>query len=164
MQQHPSRLSVILALALSSFALLSTACQSDHSATSGRPQSLDVNVPPKQVVQDVKQALSQLNVPVESEKEGTLVTGWERHRGDFHVARYWQERTRYTIQVVPDWNEPTARSRLQISQETQQRATNGQEWQPAPELDRAGRAQDLLEKIQGQLKTPTTQAGTQAGT
>jgi hypothetical protein len=160
MQQHHSRIVPgILALALSTLAMLSTACQGDHSATSGRPQTLDVNVPPKQVVEQVKQALSQppLNMPAESEKEGTLVTGWERHRGDFHVARYWQERTRYTIQVVPDWNEPTTRSRLQISQETQQRATDGQEWQPAPELDRAGRAQDLVEKIRANLKTSTTQ-------
>src|SRR4051812_32666338 len=107
MQQHHSRIVPrILVLALSTFAFLTTACHSDHSATSGRPQTLDVNVPPKQVVEQVKQALSQppLNMPVETEKAGTLVTGWEWHRGDFHVARYWQERTRYTIQIVPDWN------------------------------------------------------------
>jgi hypothetical protein len=162
MQQHHSRLARrTVALVLSSLVLLlSTACQGDHSATSGRPQSLDVNAPPKQVVEQLKQALAQppINLPAESVKDGTIVTGWERHRGDFHVARYWQERTRYTIQVVPDWNNPTGVSRLQISQETQQRATNGQEWQPAPGLDRGGRSQDVLEKLQAQLKTSTTQA------
>ena len=49
--------------------------------------------------------------------------------------------------IIPDFNEPTAKCRVSIAAETEQRATDGQTWDPAPELDRRARAQALLSRI-----------------
>ena len=93
---------------------------------------------------------------IESEKDGVITTSWQRFPGVWRIARRWQEQTRFFITVIPDWSEPTKRCRILINQETQQRATEGQEWQPFTEADRKDRAQALLDRIQ-QAARPTTQ-------
>src|SRR4051812_4317987 len=80
-------------------------------------------IPPKQLLESEKQAVAPL--PIESESKGTLVTGWQDFRGEFHVARYWQEHTRYRISVTPDFDDPAGHSRIEVTEETQQRATSG---------------------------------------
>ena len=109
----------------------------------------DFAVPPRQMLQIAKQAVTQApaSLPVESEEKGSFVTGWNRHRGEWHTARHWQERTRYRVTVIPDWDEPAARSRVQVVQETQQRRAEGQTWKPAPGLVRHERAQKILDQI-----------------
>ena len=139
-------------------ALLSTGCSSsDLHPTQDPPdraQTLEVNAPPKQVLQEVKQAVQQppLSLPIESEKDGMFLTGWQRYRGEFHIARYWQEQTRYRIEVVPDWNDPTAKGTVRVTDQTEQRATTGQPWEPAWDLDRSDRAKKVLSQIKQALQ------------
>jgi hypothetical protein len=117
-----------------------------------RSQTYDV--PPKQMVQRVSEIVgtAPLNVPVTEVQDGTLLTDWAQYPGEWHIARRWQERSRYQITVIPDWNEPTGKARLEIVAETEQRATDGQEWKPAPELKRVDRAREVLRVIDANVK------------
>ena len=112
-----------------------------------------VNRPPKDVVQEVKRIVSAapLSLGVTEELDGFVVTGWKRYRGNFHVGRHWQERTRYRIAVIPDWNEPTQRARVEVAAQTEERAAEGQTWTPAPQIHRPDRAQAVLEQIMSEL-------------
>lgn len=120
--------------------------------------SAEVPVPPKELVEQVRQVLSSepLSLGVESEEKGTLATGWKRYRGDWHIARYWQERTRYRVEVIPDWDEPAARSRITVTAETEQRPAEGQSWDREPRVPRPQRAQETLEAILQQLGSTGT--------
>lgn len=115
--------------------------------------SADVTVPPKQLVEDLKRVLAAppLSLGIEEQNKGTLVTGWKRHRGEWHIGRHWQERTRYRIDVAPDWDEPAARSRLIVTAETEQRAAEGQRWDREARVQRPERAKKLLDAITPQL-------------
>jgi len=115
--------------------------------------SAEVAVPPKQLVQDAKRILSSppLELGVESEDKGTLVTGWKRYQGEWHVLHHWQERTRYRINVAPDWDDPTARARLSVFAETDQRSAEGQRWDREPRVPRPERARQVLQQIVNQL-------------
>ena len=111
--------------------------------------SAGVAAPPKQLVEDVKRAVAAppLSLGVEEQDKGTVVTGWKRYRGDWHIGRHWQERTRYRIDVAPDWDEPAARSRLTVTAETEQRAAEGQRWDREARVQRPGRARKVLDTI-----------------
>ena len=114
----------------------------------------EVDVPPKELVEAVKRAVSSppLSLGVESQEKGTVVTGWKRHRGDWHIGRYWQERTRYRIEVAPDWDAPEARSRLSVLAETEQRAAEGQRWDREARVPRPQRARETLRVILEQVR------------
>src|SRR5687767_4414530 len=73
-------------------------------------------IPPKQLVEQVKQIISAppLSLGVAEEQNGSILTDYQRHPGDWHIGRRWQERTQYRITVIPDWNEPTAAARLEV--------------------------------------------------
>ena len=116
--------------------------------------SADVAVPPKQLVDAVKQAVAQppLSLAVEHQDRGTVLTGWKRYRGEWHIGRYWQERTRYRIDVSPDFDEPLARSRLSVVAETEQRAAEGQRWDREPRVPRPARAESTLKTIVNQVQ------------
>jgi hypothetical protein len=124
-----------------------------------------IPVPPKQLVQDLRQVLTSqpLSLGVESEERGTLVTGWKRYRGDWHIGRHWQERTRYRVEVVPDWDEPTGRSGLRVTAETEQRAAEGQRWDREPRVPRPERARDVLQRILQQLPQAANATAPSAG-
>lgn len=109
----------------------------------------DVDAPPKELVESVKGAVNNppLSLGVEEGNKGTVITGWKRHRGDWHIGRYWQERTRYRIEVSPDWDEPLARSRMLVIAETQQRAAEGQRWDREARVARPRRAAAALKAI-----------------
>lgn len=115
--------------------------------------SASVNVPPKQLVDRVKQVVSAapLSLGVESQERGVVTTGWKQYEGEFHIARRWQERSRYRIEVVPDWDEPTAKSKLYVTAETEQRATDGQSWDHEARVSRPKRAQEILDQIVKQV-------------
>lgn len=119
------------------------------------PTSVEVNVPPKQLVETIKSVMAgaPLSLPVEKEERGLLVTGWQRFPGEWHIARRWQERTRYIVRVVPDWDDPAGKSRLEVTAQTEQRAAEGQNWTPAPELARQDRAERVLEQIRSSIRT-----------
>src|SRR3954451_22806544 len=107
--------------------LIAPGCSSSHP-TASLVQSPVYSVPAQQLVTDVQKIISSppISLPVEDKGNGTLLTGWqEPFRGDFHIVRYWHERTRYRITAVPDFTDPAHRSRLQITDETEERPDEG---------------------------------------
>jgi hypothetical protein len=119
------------------------------ASRTGAEAAADVATPPKQLLQDVRRVVTSapLSLGVESEDRGTLVTGWKRFRGDWHIGRHWQERTRYRIEAIPDWDDPTGRARLRVTAETEQRAAEGQRWDREPRVPRPERAKEMLRQI-----------------
>jgi len=137
-------------------------CTSSHP-TASLVQSPVYAVPAQQLVTDVQKIISSppISLPVEDKGSGTLLTGWqEPFRGDFHIVRYWHERTRYRITGVPDFSNPAYRSRLQISDESEERPDEGginaetKKWHPAPNNHRPERSEALLRQIETQLQVP----------
>lgn len=152
------------ALVVFASALAVPGCTSQHAAA-GNVQSRDYMVPPQQLAGEVSRIVSSppLSLPVESAKDGAIVTGWqEPFQGDWHVIRYWHERTRYHITIVPDFNDPAHRSHLQVVDETEQRPdesgpnVEARTWHPAPEIHRPQRAQAVLAQIESQLQSRST--------
>ncbi|HSZ54325.1 MAG TPA: hypothetical protein VK797_01595 [Tepidisphaeraceae bacterium] len=138
-------------------------CSSTHDTPSTLVQSPVYAIPAPQLAKEVKQIVSAppISLPVEDQGDGSLLTGWqEPFRGDFHVIRYWHERTRYHISVVPDFADPSQRSRLQITDESEQRPDEGgpnvdaRTWHPAPNNRRPERSEALLRQIQATLEAP----------
>ena len=84
-------------------------------------------MPPKELVARMKQALSEppLNIGVAEENKGSILTGYQQFPGEFRVARRWQERTRYRIRIIPDFDQPTQRAQVVITENTEQRAGKG---------------------------------------
>jgi hypothetical protein len=136
-------------------ALVMTGCMSEplQPQAAPPPAQAQVNHPPMDVLNSVKRIVSAapLNLGVAEEQDGTVVTGWQRHVGNMHVARHWQERTRYRIAVIPDWNQPTQRARVEVAAQTEERAAEGQNWTAAPQIQRPERAQAVLDQIVGDL-------------
>jgi hypothetical protein len=134
-------------------------CISHDRSPASLEQSPAYDMPPKQMFQAVRQIVSAppIALPVQDEQAGSLLTGWQSFRGEFHIARYWYERTRYHISVVPDFNDPAHRSHIQITDETQQRPDESglnvaaRQWTPAPDLHRSARSAALLQKIENGL-------------
>src|SRR5688500_17083744 len=113
----------------------------------------DFDVPPKELLSRVKQALSEppINVGVAEENKGSILSGYQQFPGEFRVARRWQERTRYRIRVIPDFDQPTRRSQIVITENTEQRAGEGMKWESIDVLPRPERAADLLRQIQAKV-------------
>jgi hypothetical protein len=118
--------------------------------------SADVAVPPKELVEAVRRVVSEppLSLGVEQQDRGTILTGWKRYQGEWHIAHHWQERTRFRIDVSPDFSEPTSRSRLSVVAETEQRANEGQRWDREPRVPRPARAEKVLETILERVQPP----------
>ena len=142
------------------FALPIGGCTSQHPA-GGTVHSADYMIPPRDLARDVRRIVSSppLSLPVQSENDGTIVTGWQQpFRGDWHIVRFWHERTRYHITVVPDFNDPAHRSRIQVVDETEQRPDEGgpnveaRTWHAAPDIHRPERSQAVLSQIEAQLE------------
>lgn len=112
-------------------------------------------MPPKQLLESARQIASTppLALGIEREGKGWFVTGYQRFPGEWHIGRRWQERTQYRITVIPDFDEPAARARLQVTEQTEQRASDVQDWKPANELNRPERAKALLREIRQRLGT-----------
>lgn len=116
----------------------------------------EFEIPPKQLLQSARQMVTDppLALGVEREGKGWFITGYQRFPGEWHIGRRWQERTQYRVAVIPDFDKPTSRARLQITEQTQQRAANGQEWKPANELNRPERARALVRELEKRLRDP----------
>ncbi len=149
-------------LALAGALLLCGGC-SGKRAPQTMVQSPVYSVPARQLAQDVKRivAAPPISLAVEDKGDGVLLTGWqEPFQGDFHVMRYWHERTRYHITIFPDFGDPAHRSRLQIADESEQRSdesgpnVQAKTWHPAPDSHRPERSEALLKQIQAQLEAP----------
>jgi hypothetical protein len=107
------------------------------------------DVPPKELAEKVKAALAQppLQLSIASQDHGTLLTSYREYPGAFHIARHWKEQSRFRIEISPDWDNPTGRAKLTVVEQTQQRRTNNQAWEDAPELQRPERAKEVLDQI-----------------
>ena len=108
---------------------LAIGCASTYPTADKRMEGAEANfdLPPKELLARVKQALSEppINVTVAEENKGSILTGYRAFPGEFRVARRWQERTRYRIRIIPDFDEPTKRSQIVITENTEQRAGEG---------------------------------------
>lgn len=144
------------ALLIVGLLFLSTGCATTFSKPPSplNPVMAEFSVAPKAMVDTVRQVVSAapISIPVESVDKGVLITGYQRFPGEWHILRRWQEQTRYRIAIIPDWDEPTSKCKLQVTEETQTRATDGQTWDNAPELDRQDRSRELLKQIQQRVQ------------
>jgi len=151
---RPTPASAAFSVSLSIIGLVFTCggCSSEFPAPANplAPAEAHFDVPPKQMVETIRQTVSSppLSLPVEVQDNGVLFTGYQQFPGEWHILRRWQEQTRYKISVFPDWNDAANKCRVQVMDETQTRATAPQPWDPAPELDRRDRSRQLLERIQ----------------
>lgn len=118
-------------------------------------QSDTYTVAPKQLYQLARQVMASasMNVPIESEQKGVITTGYkEGYRGDWHIARYWQERTRFRIVIIPDWDDPVGHCRLEVSEETQVRSNDQASWQDDLGVQRPERAAEVIRLIDKQVR------------
>lgn len=145
-------------------ALTLAGCASTYPTADTRMEGAEAefDVPPKVLLARVKQALAEppLNIGVAEENKGSILTGYQSFAGAVHVARRWQERTRYRIRVIPDFDQPTQRGRVVINENTEQRAAEGMKWESTEVLPRPERAADLLRQLRPRLEqgspTPAT--------
>ena len=142
---------------VSVFALLALAagCASTYPTADTRMEGAEASfdVPPKELLSRLKQALSEppIDIGVAEENKGSILTGYQRFPGEFRVARRWQERTRYRIRIIPDFEEPTKRSQIVITENTEQRPAAGMKWESVDVLPRPERAAQLLRQLQPKL-------------
>lgn len=138
---------------------LALGCMTHDRAPASVEQSPAYDMPPAKMFDAVRKIVSSppIWLAVQEQRPGTLITGWQPFRGEFHIARYWYERTRYHISIVPDFNDPAHRSHIQITDETQERAEesgfnpSAERWTAAPDLHRPQRSAALLQQIENQL-------------
>ena len=134
-----------------------TGCPSHFPEVANATQapSMSYHVPPKELIAIVKDVVSSppLSIGVQEEKDGSILTGWQSFPGDWHVARRWQERTQYRITVIPDFNDPTHSGRISVQQYTDTRASEGMKWNADPDVQRAGRADDMLKTLDQAIRS-----------
>jgi hypothetical protein len=136
-------------------------CLPSHGGPAGAIESPAFDFPPTQLARDVKEIVKSppISLPVEDEQAGAIVTGWKPFQGDLHIVRYWYERTRFHIAIMPDFNDPLRRSHIRVTDETEQRAEESgpnqkaNQWTPAPDIHRPERSNALLQQIETQLAT-----------
>jgi hypothetical protein len=112
-------------------------------------------VAPKQMIDLVQQALVSppLNLKVVTSENGVIVTDWkEGYPGNFHIARRWDERTRFRVAIVPDVNDPTSASRLEITEQTQERSNERANWTSNPSISRPERVEEVAKAIDAKIK------------
>jgi hypothetical protein len=135
--------------------LLLAGCASSYPKSDTRMEGAqaEFEVPPKELLARVKQALSEppLDIGVSEENKGSILTGYQQFPGEFRVARRWQERTRYRIRIIPDFDQPMQRAQLVITENTEQRAGEGMKWESVDVLPRPERANQLLRQLQPKL-------------
>jgi len=134
------------------------ACTNESLHFARRPSAFDTpqadfSMAPKELYRIAKQTVTSppISLSIESEKNGTFVTGYQEFPGAWHIARRWQERTRYRVTVIPDFDNPAGRGRMDVTEETETRAAEGQTWKTEADLARPERARDLLNQIQQRI-------------
>lgn len=136
-----------------------TGCGSGYIPATGTSlavvQSETFDLPARELYEKIKSVITAppLSLAIEQEKQGVIVTGYkEGYEGELHVARRWEERTRYRIAVIPDFDEPAGKSRIEISDHTQTRSNSRAGWEGSLSLHRPQRSQELLETIRKAVK------------
>ena len=143
--------------------LVLSGCGHQQPAAPTLVQSPVYATPAADLLKRVQSAIAARPISLQSQDlgNGVLLTDWQEGlQGDFHIVRYWHERTRYRVTVVPDFTDPAHRSRLQISDESQQRSDesgpnlDAKTWHDAPNIRRPERDEALLKQIENQLTAP----------
>ena len=146
---------MIRTLLLLSLVVVTAGCAKTFPKADTRMEGAEAefDVPPKDVLARVKQALNEppLNIGVAEEKNGSILTGYQQFPGEFRVARRWQERTRYRIRIIPDFDQPTQRAQIVVTENTEQRAGEGMKWESFDVLPRPERAADLVRQLQSRV-------------
>jgi len=144
------RISILLTLFLSAVSLSCISRQSDTP----QPTYADVAMPAKDLLAVAKTVVTSppYNLKVEEENKGRFTTSYQDFQGDWHIVRYWPQRTRYTVTVAPDFDRPNDHSRVDVSVETVEQAAgatvNGQpKWTHDPESSHPERAAALAAAI-----------------
>ena len=138
-------------------------CRSEPVAVSDAsfPTRNTYNVPPKVLLDKVKQVVTSppVSLAIDTEQEGRIVTSWQSNPGATvgvgSVGRHWQERTRYTITVAPSWDDPGNKSTVEVVEETQQRPHEHWEWGSQDPVKRPERAVELARSIDSELARGT---------
>jgi hypothetical protein len=112
-------------------------------------------MPAKELAEQVKRIVSAppISMQVTAQDKGAILTAYKEFPGELHIVRHWQERTRFRIQIMPDWDDPAGHSTIQITEHTQQRASSRERWHDESELERSERSAQLLRQIDEQLKS-----------
>ncbi|HEY2587573.1 MAG TPA: hypothetical protein VGI81_17640 [Tepidisphaeraceae bacterium] len=156
------RAGIIRSVVLLISGLLAVGCVTQTRPTDSLVQSPAYDLPPKQMAEAMQKivAAPPISLPIQEVEPGVFLTGWqEPFRGEFHIVRYWHERTRYRITITPDFNDPAHRSHIQIADQTEQRPDESgpnekaKQWTPAPDIHRPDRSSALLQQIENGLST-----------
>jgi hypothetical protein len=143
------------ALIIAAISFLAIGCSSSYPTVDTRMEGAEASfdVPPKELLARVKQALVEppIEIGVAEENKGSILTGYKRYPGEWRVGRRWQEQTRFRIRVTPDFDEPTKRSSIVITENTEQRGSEGMKWESLDVLPRPERAAELLRQLQPKL-------------
>lgn len=125
-------------------------------------QSATIQKAPKELVKLIQQNLAAppLSLAVDSVQDGTIFTVWKEYEGAIHIARRWQERTRFKIMVLPDFNEPLTVSHVSVFDETEEKPSDPQPWYPNPDLRRPERSAEVLKMIE-EVTSPEMPATTE---
>src|SRR3989442_937263 len=97
-------------------------CNSHRQSELPQPTSADIAMPAKDLLIVAKKVIASppYSLTIEEENKGRLVTGYQNFHGDWHIVRYWPQRTRYIVTAAPDFDHPTDHSRLDVAAETQE--------------------------------------------
>lgn len=132
-------------------------CASEGPATHLAPARV-YNIPPKDMVVLVKQAIAAepLKLGVAQDEGSVITTTWrEGYQGNFHIARYWQERTQFRISIIPDWNQPQSQCRIEVAESTEERSNPRGIWRPNGDTFRPERCDEVLAQIDKQVPPGT---------
>ena len=128
-------------------------CASERPSTHSVPVRL-YNIGPKEMVPLVKQAIGAepLKLSIAQDEGNILTTTWrEGYRGNFHIARYWHERTQFRISIIPDWQNPQSQCRVEVTENTQERSNPRGEWRQNLGTARPERGEEVLAQIDKQV-------------
>lgn len=112
------------------------------------------NVVPKDMVPLVKQAIAAepLKLGIAKDEGSVITTTWrEGYQGNYHITRYWQERTQFRISIIPDWQNPQSQCRIEVSESTEERSNRRGDWRPNIDIYRPERCEEVLAQIEKQL-------------
>ncbi|HEY1684156.1 MAG TPA: hypothetical protein VGG19_05295 [Tepidisphaeraceae bacterium] len=112
----------------------------------------EFNLSPSELIEKIKQSLSTMGITIAQDQGSVLITNYKNYPGSFHIVRRWQERTRYRITVFPDAADPARRSHLEISCDSQTRASSQEPWHTWAEYQRPQRAAMLAKSLHDQIQ------------
>lgn len=107
-------------------------------------------IAPVDLFQKIQQALKADGYSIAMASNGVIETDWKSFEGEFHVARRWQEQTKFRIIVYPDITNPTGASRFDVTEQTQRRSNERASWQSADA--RPERVKMLQSQLESQVK------------